>query len=85
MDENGSVGTVDGRGGKAGSRSLLVAVLVLVLALAASCGGASGEGGGQQPAGGGGDAPAEERAAVNVESLGEANAPVVLTEYGDYG
>ena len=85
MDENGSIRTVGGRGGRATPRSLLAAVAVLVLALAASCGGASGSGGGQQPAGGGGgNAPAEEEQAVGSEPLGDANAPVVLTEYGDY-
>lgn len=81
MHGNGSVRTVDGGRGEATPRSLLAAVAVLVLALAASCGGASG---GQQPAeGSGGDAPAEEQAG-RIEPLGEANAPVVLTEYGDY-
>lgn len=83
MYGNGSVRTVGRRRGKATSRSLLVAVAVLVLALAASCGGASGEGGGQAAGGGGGSTPAGGQA-VRSESLGEANAPVVMTEYGDY-
>ena len=63
-------------------RSLLAAVAVLVLALAASCGGASGGGGAQQPTEGGG--PAKEDQALGREPLGDADAPVVLTEYADY-
>ena len=62
-------------------RSLLATVAVLVLALAASCGGASG-GGAQQPTEGG--APAKEDQALGREPLGDADAPVVLTEYADY-
>ena len=63
----------------------LAALAVFVLALAASCGGASG--GGQQAAEESAEegAPAgEEQGALGREPLGEADAPVVLTEYADY-
>ena len=64
----------------------LAALAVFVLALAASCGGASG--GGQQAAeesaAEGAPAGEEQAAALGREPLGEADAPVVLTEYADY-
>ncbi len=64
---------------------LLAAVTGLFLALTTSCGGASGGGGGQQAAEGGGrEAPAKEDQALGREPLGEADTPVVLTEYADY-
>ena len=63
---------------------MFVAVFaVLALALTASCGGASGKGGGQRPADEQ-EAPASVDAGLGREPLGEANAPVVLIEYGDY-
>ena len=88
MDRNGSTPTADVRTGRSKSRALLAAVAVFALALAASCGGASAGGGGgsQQPAKSGAqeDAPAKEEQALGSESLGDADAPVVLTEYADY-
>ena len=88
MDGNGPTRLVGRHKSRRTSRSLLATVAVLALALAASCGGQSGSGGGGQPAvqtagEGGGEAPAAEQA-VGRPALGDANAPVVLTEYGDY-
>ena len=88
MYGNGSTRLEETHKSRRTSRSLLATVAVLALALAASCGGQSGSGGGGQPAGqpageGGGEAPAAEQA-VGRPALGDANAPVVLTEYGDY-
>ena len=74
--------TVSRSKGGSTPRSLLAAVAVLVLTLAASCGGASGSSGGEQPAGD--DAPAKAEQALGREPLGDADAPVVLTEYADY-
>lgn len=85
MNGNDSMTMVGGRKGRPGSRALLAVVAFLALTLAASCSGASGGGGGQQPAENGArDAPAKEDQALGREPLGDANAPVVLTEYGDY-
>ena len=85
MHGNGSTTAVGGRKGRMGSRSLLATIAFLALTLAASCGGTSGEGGGQQPAASGApDAPAKEDQALGREPLGDADAPVVLTEYADY-
>ena len=65
-------------------RALLATLAVLLLALTTSCG-ASGDSGGQQPAEKNGqDAPAKEEQALGREPLGEADAPVILTEYADY-
>ena len=80
MYGNGSTRLEETHKSRRTSRSLLATVAVLALALAASCGGQSGSGGGGQPAG---EAPAAEQA-VGRPALGDANAPVVLTEYGDY-
>lgn len=82
MDEHRTISTTDAR--RSTPRSLLAISAFLIVALAASCGGAP-EGGGGQPAGDGGQgtSTAEEQALAR-QSLGEANAPVVLTEYGDY-
>ena len=84
LNVNGSVPTAGRRKGGAASRVFVSAVAVLVLALAASCGATSGDSSGQQPAG-----TAQEKAspvdqALGREPLGEATAPVVLTEYADY-
>ncbi len=65
----------------------LLAGLALLVLAAVSCGGAAGEQRGEEPsgekfqAGSGG-----EQAAVDLEhpSMGDENAPVVLTEYADY-
>ena len=86
MDGNGSTPIMAAKRGRAlVSLPLFAAFALLVVALAASCGGASGSGGGQQPAGGDEqDAPVAEDQALGREPLGDANAPVVLTEYGDY-
>ena len=64
---------------------LLRAGLVLLALAAVSCGGPSAEQRAEDPAE---DEPAEgsEQAAVDLEhpSLGDEDAPVVLTEYADY-
>jgi protein-disulfide isomerase len=64
---------------------LLRAGLALLALAAVSCGGPSAEQRAEDPAG---NEPAggEERAAVDLEhpSLGDEDAPVVLTEYADY-
>ena len=88
LDSNGPTRLEERHKSRRTARSLFATVAVLALALAASCGGQSGSGGGGQPAGqttggGGGEAPAAEQA-VGHPALGDANAPVVLTEYGDY-
>lgn len=71
---------------KSGAMSwvFLAAVAVFALTLAVSCGGASGNSEGQKPAGGAQEEPSAEGQALGREPLGEANAPVVLTEYADY-
>ena len=61
----------------------LLAGLVLVALTAVSCGGAAGE----SPRAGADEAGSDgEQASVDLEhpSLGDENAPVVLTEYADY-
>ena len=83
MDGNGSIPMVQRRGSGSTSRSLLATVAVLALALVASCGGQFGSGGGRPAGDGGREAPAEKQA-VGPPALGDANAPVVLTEYADY-
>ena len=80
---NDLIAMVERRGYGSSSRMFVAAFAVFALALTASCGGASGEGGGQRPAGGQ-EAPASVDAGLGREPLGEANAPVVLIEYGDY-
>lgn len=66
-------------------RALLATLAVLFLALTTSCGASGDSGGGQQSAEKNGqDAPAKEEQALGREPLGEADAPVVLTEYADY-
>lgn len=84
MNGNGSIPTAEKHRGGATSRVFLAAVAVLALTFVASCGGASGESGGQQPAGGAQEKPSTEGQALGREPLGDANAPVVLTEYADY-
>jgi protein-disulfide isomerase len=61
----------------------LLTGLALFVFAAVSCSGAAGEGF-QSESGGAG--PGGEQAAVDLEhpSLGDENAPVVLTEYADY-
>ncbi len=61
-------------------RPLLASLALFVVTFAISCGGASGEQRAEAPAGG------EPQAAADLEhpSLGDENAPVVLTEYADY-
>ena len=85
MDGNTPIPKLDGSRRRSAPRPLLAAVAVLVLTLVASCGGASGSGGGQQAAESGGKgAPAKEEQALGRPALGDADAPVVLTEYADY-
>ena len=86
MYDNSSTPTANVRTGRTKPRALLATVAVFALALTASCGGASSGGGAQQqpPEGGTQDAPAKEEQALGRETLGDANAPVVLTEYADY-
>ncbi len=58
----------------------LLAGLALLVLAAVSCGGTAGEQGAEPQAGG------QEQASVDLDhpSLGDENAPVVLTEYADY-
>ncbi|WP_166395294.1 hypothetical protein [Rubrobacter marinus] len=85
MNGNGSAPEAYGRKSRPTPRLRLAALAVFVLALAASCGGAS-EGGGQaaEESAGGGAPAREDQGALGREPLGEADAPVVLTEYADY-
>lgn len=65
----------------------LLAGLALLVLVTVSCGGAAGEQRAEESAGEGPQAGSgEEQAAVDLDhpSLGDENAPVVLTEYADY-
>ena len=74
-----------GRGERRWARPVMALVALLAAILAVSCGAAAGSGGGAEPAG---NEPAPNDPGATGElgnpTLGAADAPVVMVEWGDF-
>ena len=85
MTEENRTPATSGRGGRSSARPVLALVALLAAILVVSCGAAAGDGGSAEPAG---NEPAPQDPGATGElanpTLGAADAPVVMVEWGDF-